>query len=190
MQVVLTRNEDADVPLDTRTALANQTKGDLFISIHLNAAPGSSAHGAETYFLAPQATDERARAVAEAENRGAPADPAIATGDEGLQLLLWDLAQSQHLAASQSLGRLIQEELNLTLGLPDRGVRQAPFAVLVGATMPAVLVELGFITNPQEESRLLDPAYRAELLDAVVRAVVRFKSVLEGGAETASAVPE
>jgi N-acetylmuramoyl-L-alanine amidase len=189
VQVVLTRNEDADLPLDTRTALANQTKGDLFISIHLNASPESSAHGAETYFLAPDASDERAQAIAEAENRGAVAT-ASAGGDEGLQLLLWDLAQSQHLAASQSLGRLIQEELNRTLGLTDRGVRQAPFAVLVGATMPAVLVELGFITNPREEERLLDPAYRAELLDAVVRAVVRFKAVVDHGSESASVIPE
>jgi N-acetylmuramoyl-L-alanine amidase len=188
VQVVLTRNEDADLPLDTRTALANQTKGDLFMSIHLNAAPESSAHGAETYFLAPQATDDRARATAESENRGAAMTTAAATGDAGLQLLLWDLAQSQHLAASQSLARLIQEELNLTLGLTNRGVRQAPFAVLVGATMPAVLVELGFITNPKEEARLLDPAYRAELLDAVVRAIVRFKSIVDGGPESASVV--
>src|SRR6185436_8256221 len=82
VQVVLTRGEDADLPLDTRTALANQTKGDLFISIHLNAAPESSAHGAETYFLAPKATDDRARATAEKENRGADAaDRAAGSGD-------------------------------------------------------------------------------------------------------------
>jgi N-acetylmuramoyl-L-alanine amidase len=183
------QQKDADLPLDTRTALANQTKGDLFISIHLNAAPESSAHGAETYFLAPKATDARALQVAEAENRGGVEPSADGgTADAGLQLLLWDLAQSQHLAASQSLAQLIQQELNTTLGLTDRGVRQAPFAVLVGATMPAVLVELGFITNPKEEERLLDPAYRADLLDAVVRAVVRFKSVVDGGSESASVV--
>ena len=122
VQVVLTRNEDADLPLDTRTALANQTKGDLFISIHLNAAPESSAHGAETYFLAPKATDARALQVAEAENRGGAAAGADGgAADAGLQLLLWDLAQSQHLAASQSLAQLIQQELNTTLGLTDRG---------------------------------------------------------------------
>jgi N-acetylmuramoyl-L-alanine amidase len=189
VQVVLTRNEDADLPLDTRTALANQTKGDLFISIHLNASPESSAHGAETYFLSPRATDARALQVAESENRGAAGVNADGgTADAGLQLLLWDLAQSQHLAASQSLAQLIQQELNTTLGLTDRGVRQAPFAVLVGATMPAVLVELGFITNSKEEERLLDPAYRADLLDAVVRAVVRFKSMVDGGTESAAVV--
>jgi N-acetylmuramoyl-L-alanine amidase len=192
VQVVLTRNEDADLPLDTRTALANQTKGDLFISIHLNAAPESSAHGAETYFLAPKATDARAQAIAESENRAgtteASADPVA--GDAGLQLLLWDLAQSQHLAASQSLARIVQQELNTTLGLTDRGVRQAPFAVLVGATMPAVLVELGFITNPKEEERLLDPDYRSDLLDAVVRAVVRFKAMVDGATASAAVVPQ
>jgi N-acetylmuramoyl-L-alanine amidase len=187
VQVVLTRGEDADLPLDTRTALANQIKGDLFISIHLNSSPASSAHGAETYFLALEASDEQARQAAESENRaGQPADAAASSGDEGLQLLLWDLAQSQHLAASQSLARLIQEELNQALGLADRGVRQAPFAVLMGATMPAVLVELGFISNPSEEGRLLDPEYRANLLDAVVRAVVRFKSIVDGSPERAS----
>ncbi len=192
VQVVLTRNEDADLPLDTRTALANQTKGDLFISIHLNAAPESSAHGAETYFLAPQG-DRRARASNWPRRRTAAAGEPSADGgtaDAGLQLLLWDLAQSQHLAASQSLAQLIQQELNTTLGLTNRGVRQAPFAVLVGATMPAVLVELGFITNPKEEERLLDPAYRADLLDAVVRAVVRFKSMVDGGTESAAVVRE
>jgi N-acetylmuramoyl-L-alanine amidase len=192
VQVVLTRNEDADLPLDTRTALANQIKGDLFMSIHLNASPESSAHGAETYFLAPTATDARAQATAESENRGGAGEAAADGGvtDAGLQLLLWDLAQSQHLAASQSLGQILQQELNTTLGLTDRGVRQAPFAVLVGATMPAVLVELGFITNPKEEKRLLDPDYRADLLDAVVRAVVRFKAIVDGATASAAVVPQ
>ena len=188
-QVVLTRNEDADLPLDTRTAIANQTKGDLFISIHLNSAPESL--GARRRDLLPGAQgDRRARApVAEAENRGG-GEPSADGGaaDAGLQLILWDLAQSQHLAASQRLAQLIQQELNTTLGLRDRGVKQAPFAVLMGAAMPAVLVELGFITNPEEEKRLLDPAYRAELLDALVRAVGRFKAMVDGGAESAAVV--
>jgi N-acetylmuramoyl-L-alanine amidase len=94
--------------------------------------------------------------------------------------MLWDLAQSQHLAASQQLASLIQQELNQTLGLVNRGVRQAPFSVLMGASMPAVLVELGFISNPKEEDQLLDPVYRAELLDAVVAAVSRFAAETDG----------
>ena len=178
VNVVLTRNDDADLPLATRTALANQNQANLFISLHLNASPDRSAHGAETYFLSVDASDERALEIAAAENESGDNEVSEAP-DEGLQLLLWDLAQSQHLAASQQLGSLIQYELSQTLGLTNRGVRQAPFAVLVGATMPAVLLELGFITNPDEEAELLDPAYRAQLVDAVVKAVVRFNALLE-----------
>jgi N-acetylmuramoyl-L-alanine amidase len=95
--------------------------------------------------------------------------------------VLWDLAQNRHLERSLALGTAIQEELNLELQLRDRGVKQAPFTVLIGATMPAVLVELGFLTNPEEEARLNDPAYRRRLVDALVAAIVRFRAV---GSET------
>jgi len=178
VRVVLTRDEDADLPLDTRTALANQFKGDLFVSLHLNSSIGDGAHGAETYFLSMQASDAAAASAAAAEN--APA-PGAGEGPEedplyDLQLILWDLAQSHHLAESQRLAGLIQEELNTTLSLRDRGVRQAPFRVLMGAAMPAVLVELGFLSNSQEEARLQDPAYRAELVEALVRAVTRYRA--------------
>lgn len=193
VKVVLTRTEDAHLPLDTRAAVANQNKADLFLSIHLNAAAGSSARGAETYFLSLAASDARAAEAAEAENQAggaAPADDPL----YDLQLILWDLAQSHHLAESQAVARLIQEELNGALGLRDRGVKQAPFRVLMGAAMPAVLVELGFLSNAEEEERLLDPAYRAELVDALVRAITRYRAQVlqrtgeaEPGGETAAA---
>ena len=93
--------------------------------------------------------------------------------------MLWDLAQSRHLAASQRLATLIQAELNAALGLRDRGVKQAPFRVLAGAAMPAVLVELGFLSNREEEQRLRDPAYRAQLAGTLSRAVARFKTEQE-----------
>jgi N-acetylmuramoyl-L-alanine amidase len=180
VRVVLTRDEDADLPLDTRAALANQLKGDLFVSLHLNSSVGNGAHGAETYFLSMQASDAAAASAAAAEN--APSS-AVAAGEGSggdplydLQLILWDLAQSHHLAESQRLAGLIQEELNTTLSLRDRGVRQAPFRVLMGAAMPAVLVELGFLSNPQEEARLQNPAYRAELVEALVRAITRYRA--------------
>ena len=92
--------------------------------------------------------------------------------------MLWDLAQSRHLAESQRLAKLVQEELNQALGIRDRGVKQAPFAVLLGATMPAILVELGFLSNGREEAKLLDPAYRLQLVDALVRAVTRYRAGL------------
>ena len=177
VKVVLTRDDDSQLPLDTRSAIANQNKADLFISIHLNSYLGAEARGAETYFLSTEASDSRAAATAELEN-------AVGNGgdDEALydlQLILWDLAQSYHLAASQRVANLIQEELNGALGLRDRGVKQAPFRVLMGAAMPAVLVELGFLSNPDEETKLKDPKYRAELVDALVRAIARFRSEVE-----------
>lgn len=179
VRVVLTRNEDAELPLETRTALANQQKADLFISLHLNSVQSPTANGAETYFSSLEATDEYAAQAAETENLVA------ASGDDGdalydLQLILWDLAQSQYLAQSQQLAKLVQDELNDALGLNNRGVKQAPFRVLIGASMPAVLVECGFISNPEEEQELLDPAYRSQLINALVRAVVRYRAAVMG----------
>lgn len=183
VRVVLTRDEDASLPLDTRSAIANQNKAELFISIHLNSSLGARARGAETYFLSMEASDARAAEVAAAENRGAAEldDPLY-----DLQLILWDLAQSHHLSASQRVAALIQEELNTTLGLRDRGVKQAPFRVLMGAAMPAVLVELGFLSNPEEEERLKDPAYRSELVEALVRAIGRYRSEVDERAARAT----
>ena len=172
VKVVLTRNNDSELPLDSRTSIANQHKADLFVSLHLNSSPGSSAKGAETYFSSLEASDERAARAAESENRS---DPLY-----DLQLILWDLAQSHHLAESQRLARIVQEELNLALELTNRGVKQAPFKVLMGAAMPAVLIELGFLSNPQEEARLNDPVYRARLVDTLVRAISRYRALVQG----------
>ena len=178
VDVRLTRTEDVDVPLDSRVAFANQVKADLFISLHMNSYRGSRARGAETYFLSRDASDQLAAQLAERENAATVQDSVDAKkGDLGL--ILWDLAQSYHLTESQRFASLVQEELNQALGLRNRGVRQAPFRVLMGAAMPAVLVELGFISNPEEEAKLLSPAYQAQLADALVRAVSRFKNQLE-----------
>jgi N-acetylmuramoyl-L-alanine amidase len=189
VDVELTRDEDAELPLDTRAAIANQHRARLFISIHLNSSVGAGATGAETYFLSLEASDARAAAAARAENAMPPAAPGAADGAQpassvaGLDLILWDLAQSQHLAESQRFASLVQEELNTALGLRNRGVKQAPFRVLMGAAMPAVLVELGFLSNPDEEKRLLTVEYRKQLVDALVRAVSRYQA--QGRQETA-----
>jgi N-acetylmuramoyl-L-alanine amidase len=188
VRVTLTRDEDANLLHETRTAIANQNKADLFISLHLNSAFGPTAHGAETYFLSAAASDERAARSAAAENRPAPGG--APTGDDPLyelQLMLWDLAQNHFLTQSQRLATLIQGELNTTLGLRDRGVKQAPFKVLMGAGMPAVLVERGFLSNPDEEAKLENPAYQEELVAALVRAVARIKPHLAASASPATA---
>ena len=173
--VVLTRDEDRQVPLDERAAIANHNRAELFISVHLNASKRRGAVGAETYFLSPDATDDEARTLAALENRaaGVPEMPPAGRpeGERGLDLILWDLAQNQYLAESGRLAESVQKELNALAGTKDRGVRQAPFSVLMGATMPAILVEVGFITNPEEEARLKDPAYEDKIVEAIVRAV-------------------
>lgn len=191
LRVVLTRDGDDDVPLETRTAIANQNQADLFISLHFNSYRGVSAHGAETYFLSREASDRVAAEVAATENQ---ANGGETDTESALQLILWDLAQSYHLAESQRFANLVQEELNLTLGLRDRGVKQAPFRVLMGATMPAVLVELGFISNPEEEAKLQSPIYQADLVDSLFRAIRRFKTQMEarenGDSTLRSTVPD
>jgi N-acetylmuramoyl-L-alanine amidase len=195
VRVVLTRGEDANLPHDTRAAIANQNKADLFISIHLNSSLGTGAHGAETYFLSTEASDARAAKAAAEENApGAAVPPGGVAGENpeevrDLELILWDLAQSRHLAESQRFATLIQGELNKTLQLRDRGVKQAPFRVLKGAEMPAVLVELGFLSNPDEEKKLQDATYRGELAEALTRAVERYKALVENRPEPPATAP-
>lgn len=189
VRTVLTRSEDVDLGLDERSALANQNKADLFLSVHLNSSLGRGALGAETYFLSLQASDQRAADAAAVENYVGAAVAPAGSDDFELQLLLWDLAQSQHLAASQRLATLIQEELNRELDLRDRGVKQAPFRVLMGAAMPAVLVELGFISTREEEQRLRTPEYRSQLVETLVRAISRFKLEYETGGSPSPSAP-
>lgn len=181
VKVLLTRDGDENLSREARTAFANFQKADLFISLHLNSSYGRGAQGAETYILNQEASDERAAAAAATENSSPDAADA---GDplQDLQLILWDMAQSYHLGESQRLANFIQQELNDAMGLRDRGVKQAPFRVLMGAAMPAVLVELGFISNPQEEARLQDPAYQAQLAAALTRAIMRYRAQAQSGA--------
>ena len=176
-KVILTRNTDTTLPLMERTAIANYNKADLFVSIHLNASPARSARGTETYFMSRRATDQWSRQLADKEN--------AATGGGGssdgqdLKLVLWDLAQTAHMVESQALAETIQKEFNQLLNTGDRGVRQAPFVVLEGAQMPAVLVEVAFLTNPTEAKQLEDPAFQDQAANALDKAIVDFKNRYE-----------
>lgn len=176
-RVVLTRTGDELVTLDHRTAIANQYKADLFLSIHLNASLIPGAHGSETYFLSVEASDELSRQAAERENASAPA--AAQPGGSDLRLILWDLAQQEYLKESSRLAEIIQTEMNGATGVQSRGVKQAPFKVLVGATMPAALIELGFISNPQEEAKIQDAAFQDAIVSALSAAVERYKNEYE-----------
>ena len=176
ISVVLTRDEDRLVGLDERTGVANHNRADLFLSIHANASPRAMASGAETYYLSTEATDDEARILAALENRSADGKREVPSGTDpgNLDLVLWDLAQKQYLAESSALAESVQRHLNWLTGTRDRGVRQAPFRVLMGAMMPAILVEVGFISNPDEEIRLQSPAYRTQIVRAMTAAVREF----------------
>lgn len=176
-RVVLTREDDSLLSLDQRTAIANQYKADLFLSVHMNAAVVKGAKGSETYFLSLEASDEIAKRAAESENASTSAAKASASAD--LKLILWDLAQQEYLQESSRFAQAIQEEMNRATGVQNRGVKQAPFKVLVGATMPAALVEVGFITNPDEETRLKSDGFQQMMVDALVRAIQRYKTDYE-----------
>jgi N-acetylmuramoyl-L-alanine amidase len=171
-RVILTRTDDSVVPLDQRTAIANQYHADLFLSVHMNAAVVKGAHGSETYFLSLEASDELAKKAAEVEN--ASAKTAVA-GSTDLKLILWDLAQQEYLNESSRFAQAVQEEMNRATGVQNRGVKQAPFKVLVGATMPAALVEVAFITNPEEEVKLKSDAFQRLVIDALTTAIQRYK---------------
>jgi N-acetylmuramoyl-L-alanine amidase len=175
LRVVLTREDDRFVPLETRTHLANDARADLFLSIHANAAPEPGVRGTETYFLSLDASDESARRVAARENqafpeagsRGGPAgDPLLA--------LLGDLISTEHLAESQEFARLAQRELASLAPARSRGVKQAPFVVLMAVQMPASLVEVGFLTNSEDARQLAQPKTREALVAALARAVREF----------------
>jgi N-acetylmuramoyl-L-alanine amidase len=178
LQVFLTRDRDGEVPLDERTATANNYKADLFVSIHANASRAHGAHGSEVYFLSYQASDDESRRVAQAEGAAplvaAEAGPAPAGTD--LSLILWDMAQAEHLEESSALASRIQEELAVVTGSEGRGIKQAPFRVLVGAAMPAVLVEIAFITNPDEEKELTSDVFQSKVTAALLKGIARYEA--------------
>ena len=178
IQAFLTRNDDEYVALDDRAAIANNYKADVFISIHANASRSRGAHGSEVYFLSYQASDDDARRVALAEGRVELPQPEPGIGDgvrSDLAMVLWDMAQAQYLEESSMLASRIQEELGSLDGGAGRGVKQAPFRVLVGAAMPAVLVEVGFISNPEEEKLLNSDEFQSQVVTAIVQGVARYQ---------------
>jgi N-acetylmuramoyl-L-alanine amidase len=182
-QVFLTRDRDQELALDDRTAFANNYKAVLFISIHANASRAREARGSEVYFLSYQSSDEESRRLAMVEGGELPQSGG--GGRSELALILWDMAQAEHLEDSSALASRIQEEMAEVTGSQGRGVKQAPFRVLVGAAMPAVLVEVAFISNADEEKLLTSEPYQNKVVGALTRGVARYQDQQEkrgGGA--------
>jgi len=173
-EVTLTRTDDRYLKLEERTAMANMARGDLFVSLHTNANPRRDRSGVETYFL--NVTDDRyARRLAARENGSLELEET----PRDVQRILTDLDSKASAGASRTLARMVQKEITLRTRqsqgpVRDRGVKNALFYVLLGARMPAVLVETAFISNRAEEKRLASPAYQQLVADGVTRAVVEF----------------
>lgn len=171
-EVIMTRSSDKFLTLEERTALANTKDADLFISIHVNAHRNKNAYGTETYFL-NLATDEEAIRVAAMEN-------ATSTKNiSDLQTILMDLMQNAKINESSRLASYVQTNMVGHLKkkyskVRDKGVKQAPFYVLLGAQMPSILVETSFISNPRECKRLMDPAYQERLCDGIVLGIEKY----------------
>ena len=181
-KVVYTREEDVFIPLWQRTKMANASGGKLFISIHANSTPKiSSAQGFETYLLRPGKTED-AIGVAQQENSVIALEEVSLVNsyynDENI--ILATMAQNAFMKESESLAALIQEEMEKYSGMPNRGVKQAGFHVLVGASMPNVLVEIGFLSNRREGKMLGQSSYRKNVAQALFSAIVRFKNKYEG----------
>ncbi len=174
LTVVLTRQDDTFVPLETRTSVANDARADLFISIHANAARSSAPRGVETYFVSLEASDESARQVAQRENDAFGTHAASMVEDDPLLALLGDMIATEHVRESSEFARLAQAELADLGSVPSRGVKQAPFVVLMGVQMPASLIEIGFLTNAGDERAVRAAPRRDAIADALARAVASF----------------
>jgi N-acetylmuramoyl-L-alanine amidase len=176
LAVVMTRDVDRFVSLEERTRIANDAGTDLFVSIHANASSLRDVRGIETFFASPEATDESARVLAQQENLAfGEAALRMAEGDP-LRAILGDLLATEHLADAQEFARMTQRRLATAEASRSRGVKQAPFVVLMGVHAPAVLVEVGFITNASEEGRLSRPAERERLVQGLADAVAAFRA--------------
>ena len=165
VRVILTRDGDRNLSLDERAAIANSNKSNLFLSIHADASPRRNARGSSVYFLS---------------HTSAPTNPSSSGGGD-LDFIFWNMAQTAHLKQSSRLAEILQDELQAVTGTErvNRGIKQNSFRVLKGATMPAVLVEVGFISNPDEERLLVSHAYQDKLAEALYRGILRYKDLFE-----------
>lgn len=179
VRVIMTRSEDVFIPLEERTAIANRNKADFFISLHVNAAPQSRAVGFETYFLSREPSDRGARASAIRENMVLNLEGVGVDERRSLKSVLWDLAQTFYVRESSELAELLLNELGKILKVDNRGIKSAPFYVLIGAAMPSVLVESAFITNPKEERKLQRDEYRQQVAEALLAGIAKFKARYE-----------
>jgi N-acetylmuramoyl-L-alanine amidase len=177
VRVVLTRDDDRAVALDARAAVANNSKADLFLSLHVNSSLSRSMAGAEVYHLKLDREGEEVRRQAAAD---AVTLPVLGGGMRRLDVIRWDLAQVRHVNESARLASLIAEQLGKHGKVSPRGVQQAPLRVLEGADTPAALIEMLYISNPEQEKAAGTEEFKNALAQALFEGIARFRGVTEG----------
>ncbi len=177
VRVLLTREGDQAVAQDQRAALANNNKADLFISVHANASLRPAVVGAEVFYLSLDGYGDQAQRMSQG---GAEALPLLGGGSREIEITPWELAQARHLDQSAAFARSMEAALRERVAMSPRALQQAPFRVLVGANMPAVLVELGFLTNPQQEQQLGSDEHQGALVQALVEGIIRYRAAVSG----------
>jgi len=171
-RVLLTRDADQTVGLDQRASLANNNKADLFISLHANASVRPAVAGAEVFYLGLEGYGEAAQRAAQAPR---DALPVLGGGTRDIEIIPWELAQARYIEQSAAFAQAVEGALRERVPMSTRALQQSPFRVLVGANMPAVLVELGFLTNTHQEQQLLADDHQNSLVQAIVEAIVRYR---------------
>jgi N-acetylmuramoyl-L-alanine amidase len=193
LRVVLTRGRDETVGLDRRAAIANNNKADIFISLHVAASVRPSVTGAEVSYLGLSEYGAEAREIAQREVQLVPV---VGGGTRAIDMVQWEMAQVRYIDRSARLARIVHSELNRRIPMSAREVQEAPLRVLVGANMPAVLIEMGFISNGTDERRLASARFQEAVVDALVGSILRFRDYLErahtdeGGAASLNARDE
>jgi N-acetylmuramoyl-L-alanine amidase len=171
-EVIYTRSDDTFIPLEGRTALANEKKADLFLSIHANSSPFAKISGVETYYLNITGSKD-AMDVAAREN-GPTQDSIFQLQDLVKKIALHDKSEESHEFAKRVEASLYAFSLKYFPGTKDRGVKTAPFIVLIGANMPSVLAEIGFVSNSREEALLMKSDYRQKLAEALYKGMEKY----------------
>jgi N-acetylmuramoyl-L-alanine amidase len=177
VRVVLTRDDDRAVALDARAAIANNSKADLFLSLHVNSSLSRSLAGAEIYHLKLDREGEEVRRQAAAD---AMTLPVLGGGTRRLDVIRWDLAQVRHVTESARLASLIAEQLGKQVKISPRAVQQAPLRVLEGADTPAALIEMLYISNPEQEKAAGTEEFKNSLAQSLFDAIARFRGISDG----------
>jgi N-acetylmuramoyl-L-alanine amidase len=178
MRVLLTREEGNRVDGDGRAAIANNNKADLFISLHANGSPRPTLRGAVVYTLSLDRVGEDARRQSQADRAVLPL---FGGGSREVALVEWELAQAAHLDGSNAFAGIVDQKLRATAGLPSVELQRSPMRTLAGTNMPALLIEMGYLSNAEDERLLTSNEFQNGIANALTEAVAAYRDHIEQG---------